>query len=267
MKIDLHNHSRYSDGINTVKELVDLAKEKGLDCFALTDHDSVFGVEEAYEYGKTQNLLVLKGVELSTYHKGQTVHIVALFKNNIMPKEMFDFSKSIIDGRINRAKKMMENIERIFGVNIDYDTLFNGATIVTRGNMFRCILSSNPGIDPEKASFMVSDNSPAYIPAGKTSTVDGLAFLKKLNAITILAHPTLIKNYREEIMGLGFDGIEARYPDNLEGEEEYFINYAKEHGMFISAGSDYHGDIKHAMIGTSTLNEEEFLPIKKLLEI
>ena len=126
---------------------------------------------------------------------------------------------------------------------------------------------SNPGIDPEKASFMVSDNSPAYIPAGKTSTVDGLLFLKSLNAITILAHPTLIKNYREEIMELGFDGIEARYPDNLEGEEEYFINYAKEHGMFISAGSDYHGDIKHAMIGTSTLNEEEFLPIKKLLEI
>ena len=268
MKVDLHNHTLYSDGVKTCKELVDLAIEQGLDVIALTDHDSVFGVDETYEYGKEKGLFVLKGLELSTFHKGQTVHIVALFKENNVPSSMYEFSKSIIDGRINRARKMMENIESIFNVNVNYDILFNNATIITRGNMFRCILESNPGIDIKEANFMVSNDSPAYIPSGKTSTVDGLAFLKKHGAICILAHPTDIKDgLKEEIISLGFDGIESRYPTNKPGEEEYFDKLAVKYNLFKSAGSDYHGDPNHAMVGTCTLNEEEFNVIKQILNL
>lgn len=268
MKADLHNHTIYSDGIKTCRELVDLAVSKGLDVIALTDHDSVFGVDEAYEYGKTQGLYVLKGMELSTFHKGQTVHIVALFKENVMPKEMYEFSKSIIDGRINRARKMMENIERIFNVNVNYDLLFKNSTIITRGNMFRCILESNPGIDIKDANFMVSNDSPAYIPSGKTSTLDGLNFLHQYGALCILAHPTdICDELKEEIIALGFDGIESRYPTNKAFEEEYFDNLANKYNLFKSAGSDYHGDQNHAMIGTCTLNSQEFDVIKQKLNL
>ena len=96
MKIDLHNHSKYSDGVLSVKELLNLAKEKKIDIMGLTDHDSVFGVDEAYTYGKEVGVKVLKGMELSTFHKGQTVHIVCYFKNNVIPKELYEFSQNMM---------------------------------------------------------------------------------------------------------------------------------------------------------------------------
>lgn len=269
MKFDLHNHSRYSDGLHTVKEVIDLASKQGLDGMALTDHDSVFGVDEAYTYGKEKGIFVVKGLELSTYYKNQTVHIVALFKKNIVPKEIYDFSKNVIDTRLARARKMMENIKRIFNVNVDFDLLFNNATIVTRGNMFQCLIKSNPGYDVDKLNYMVSNDSEAYIPASKLDTVDGLKMLKENNAICILAHPTEIKNRQllDEIASLGFDGIEARYPKNLENEEEEFTALAKKYNLFVSAGSDFHGDVKHAMIGTSTLDFDEFQIILEKLQL
>lgn len=266
MKFDLHNHSNYSDGLLTVAELIDRASEKGLNGMALTDHDSIFGVDEAFLLAKKKNIFLLKGLELSTFYKGQTVHIVTLFKNNEPSKKFYDFSKEIVDTRINRAKKMLKNIEEIFKVNIDYDFIFKNSKVVTRGNMLQCIIHSNPGLDKEYASSMVSDSSKAYIPASKLDTRDGLKLIKENNGIAILAHPTLIKKeYHREILSLGFDGIESRYPKNKENEEEYFRNLAKEYGLVNSAGSDFHGDFKHADIATSYLNEEEFEEIMKLV--
>ncbi len=268
MRMDLHNHSRYSDGLYTVKEVIEIAKKQNIDVMALTDHDSVFGVDEAYDLGKKAGVKVLKGLELSTFYKGNTVHIVTLFKKNIVPKEMYDFSQNIIDVRHDRCIKMMENIRNIYGVKTDMDYLFKDSTIITRANMYQCLIHSNPNISHEEAHMMVSDKSPAYIPSTKLDTVSGLKMLKELDCVAILAHPTLIKRELvEEIVKLGFDGIEARYPLNKENDFEYFSNLAKKYSLFISAGSDFHGDDRHAMIGTSVLNEEEFKPILKKLEL
>ena len=167
MKIDLHNHSKYSDGVLSVKELLNLAKEKKIDIMGLTDHDSVFGVDEAYTYGKEVGVKVLKGMELSTFHKGQTVHIVCYFKNNVIPKELYEFSQNIINTRLQRAHKMINKIKDYYKINIDEDFLFKNSCIVTRGNMYQCILHSNPDIDHTLAQQMISDDSPCYIPASK----------------------------------------------------------------------------------------------------
>lgn len=268
MRIDLHNHSKYSDGLYSVKNLIEIAKKQKVDVLALTDHDSVFGVDEAYEIGAQYGIKVLKGMELSTFYKGNTVHIVALFKHNIVPKELYDFSQNIIDIRNNRCIKMMENIRNIYKVKTDMDYLFKDATIITRANMYQCLIHSNPNLTHEEAHQMVSDKSPAYIPSTKLDTVSGLKMLRELDSIAILAHPTLIKrDIVEEIVKLGFDGIEARYPLNKENDFEYFADLAKKYNMFISAGSDFHGDDRHAMIGTSVLNEAEFKIILNKLEL
>ena len=84
--------SIYSDGLFTPKELVEIAKREGVDCFALTDHDSVFGCDEILSYAKFSGIQVICGMELSTEYKGHSVHIVCLFPKNIVPKEMYTFS-------------------------------------------------------------------------------------------------------------------------------------------------------------------------------
>ena len=94
MKIDLHNHTKHSDGVYTPLELVNRAINNGVDVFALTDHDSIFGIEEINEIAKNKNIRIINGMELSTYYKGESVHIVCLFKNKA---DYYDISHKIIN--------------------------------------------------------------------------------------------------------------------------------------------------------------------------
>lgn len=266
MKIDLHNHSNYSDGLYSVKELLDHAKKKGVEILALTDHDSAFGVQEAIEYGKKIGIEVIAGIELSTFYNNESVHIVGLFKNNIVPKEIFDKSIEIKEDRRKRAIKMMELIRDIFHVEVDISELLEN-NVITRGNMYQHILKHNPTLDLAYVNSMVAHSSPAYIEVSKFNTIDGIKFLKENNCIAIYAHPTLnSKKCFIDVLKMGIDGIEYRYPKNKQGEEEYFYNIAKENDLLLSAGSDFHGDLNHAEIGTSTLDYNDYLKIKERLD-
>lgn len=269
MKIDLHNHSNYSDGIYTPKEVLDRAIKNDVSVIALTDHDSVFGCEEIYEYSLSKNVKVIKGMELSTNYKNESIHIICLFKKNIIPDEMLEFSKSIVQSRINRAIKMMENIRDIYGLKVDIEELINESTIITRANMLRNIMKHN-NLSEKDASFYVSSKSKAYIKSTKMTVEEGLKLARKANCLAIFAHPCLVENqdYVREILDYGFDGIEVRYPSPKSNPDKY-IALAKEYNILISAGSDFHGDYNpdHGDIGTSTLTYEEFLPILKKLEL
>lgn len=267
MRADLHSHTKYSDGWYSVKEVLDRAKEHNLNILGLTDHDSVFGVDEAFEYGKKIGLFVLKGLELSTKIGNDNCHLVCYFPNNNVPKEMYEFSQNIIDKRRARAKKMMTSIENTFNVKIDLDTLLKG-TIITRGNMYRNIMDNNPDIEEAKVSYMVSNDSPCYIPASLLTPEEGIKMMHEMGAIVILAHPTLM-DYENvlKVVSLGIDGIEARYPRNKIGDEEKFRRLAKENNLFVSAGSDFHGDKKHGEIGVSYLEDDEIKIILNKLNL
>ena len=267
MKIDLHNHSKYSDGLYSPEELIQIAIREGVDCFALTDHDSVFGCDEIQEKAKKYNIKVISGMELSTYYKGEPVHIVCLFKNNVVPDKLLEFSINKKNERQNRAIKMMKLIEDIYGMKIDLDELIKSSEIITRANMVYNLVKCN-GITQAEASKYVNNDSKAYIPSTKMSVDEGLKLAKEAGALTILAHPCLLpKEYVYEIIDKGFDGIEIRYPFNKGDDEKIFTELALKYNLLKSAGSDFHGDEskKHAMIGTSTLDEELFEPIKERL--
>ena len=265
MKIDLHNHSIHSDGVFTEEELLNSAKENNVDIFALTDHDSVFGCDRIVELSKKYNVRVIKGMELSTNYKGESIHVVCLFKDNIIPKEMVDFSIDYKEKRKNRAIKMLHNLNEIYGFKIDIDSLLKESEVITRANIMRHIAKLN-NLSFNEAKKYVSPDSKAYIPSTKISVEEGLKLAKSSGCLTILAHPCLIKNqdFVKELLDFGFDGIEVRYPNHLDMEDLY-TKLAKEYNILISAGSDSHGDTTHEKIGTCTLSKEEFLPIANKL--
>lgn len=269
MKIDLHTHSYYSDGLFSPKELIDIAIKQQVDCFALTDHDSVFGCEEIQKYAKKKNIFVLNGMELSTEYKGKSVHIVCLFQKNEVPKELIEFSYQKQEERKNRAIQMMQAIHDIYGLKIDIPKLIEESKVITRANMAYQLAKLNQMTLKEVEPFVDKD-SKAYIPSTKLSLEDGLQFVKACGCLTILAHPCLLPaQIVEEIVSLKIDGIEAYYPKNKPGDEEYFLSLAQQHRLFISAGSDFHGDAgtKHAMLGTKTIDEKYFKPIVERLGI
>ena len=268
MKVDLHNHTNHSDGILTEEQLVKRAVLNHVDIFALTDHDSVFGCDKIVKIGANYGIRVIKGLELSTYYKGESVHVVCLFKNNIIPDAMWQFSKDLKEKRRKRAIDMMTKIHDIYGLKVDIDKLLEGE-VITRANMLNNIAECN-NLSREEAAVYIRNDSKAYTPSTKMSTEDGVKLARESDCVVIFAHPCLLKNqdYVEEILQYGFDGIEVKYPSK-KNDEAHFREIAKRWNLIPSAGSDCHRgdepDGDHGDIGTCTLNEEEFLPIAKLL--
>lgn len=268
MKIDLHNHSTHSDGAWDVKELIDEAKQNGVDVMALTDHDSCFGVTDAKAYGEKVGLQIIAGIEVSTTYNDESIHVLGYFPNNIVPKKINDFANNVIKTRHDRAINMMKNIEKMFNLKVDYDYLFSAGEIVTRGNMARTLVRCNENVGFKDAGKYVGNDSPAYIPASKLTTKEGIDLLHSVGALAILAHPVLVKKTKiNELLDLGFDGIEYRYPRNTFYDEERFKTMAIERNLFMTSGSDCHGDASHATVGTATYDYDEFKPIADYLNI
>lgn len=265
MRIDLHNHTIHSDGVYTAKELIEAAVKNDVDILALTDHDSVFGIKEIFDESKNYNVKVIAGMELSTFYKDENVHIVTLFKNNIIPEAIYEFSLNHLKNRRDRALRMMQNVEEIYGLKYDRESLLS-QEVITRGNMLRNLMKSN-NMTKEEAWQYLSSKSKAYIPSGKLSTEDGLKFIRENNGVAILAHPGLMNHdYLEDVLKYGFDGIEVYYPLHNEKQKENFLDLAKKYNLAISGGSDCHGDNSHAPIGTSVIDEKDFEKIAKMIE-
>ena len=260
MKFDLHNHSKYSDGINTIDELIEYRNNTSVSAFALTDHDSVLGLIHIDEQYKN---IIIPGIELSCKHNGESVHVIGLFKYGIVPQSLIDFSTDYIKRRKDRAIKMASKLEEIYKLKLNLEELLEGSDLraVTRGNIIRNIVKYN-NMSFDEARFYISDKSEAYIPLSNAKVIDGVKFLKDNNCFVILAHPVLLKRENLlEIIDSGFDGMEVYYPSNQEEDTLYLKKLANEHNLICSAGSDHHGDKSHSFMGTCTLSLEEFKPI------
>ena len=265
MRIDLHNHTYYSDGVYSPEELVLRAKENNVDIFALTDHDTVSGVDECVKMGEKHGIRVIKGCEISADYDGQSVHIVALFKNNEVGKGIIEYAKDFKEKRRQRAINMMENMTKYYGLKINMDEFLDTKGVLTRGNMIRHIMKYN-NLSMDEARFYILPESKAYLPSTKIAVPDAIKLIKENNGIAIFAHPCLIKKeeHLKEILKYDFDGIEVRYA-NPKNDEEKFRKIAIKRNFLMSAGSDCHGDKSHADIGSATLNEEEFKSIAEAI--
>ena len=92
--IDLHIHSKFSDGSNTIDELIKIAKEKNLPALSLTDHDTTFGVAEMVEKAAKENIKVIPGVEISSVSNGHLIHVLG-YNIDIENSQLQDLLKKI----------------------------------------------------------------------------------------------------------------------------------------------------------------------------
>lgn len=265
LRADLHMHSVYSDGTLTIKKLLDYAKSKRLDIIAVTDHDSTEGVAEAIAYGKEINIKVIPGIELSTEHNGESVHVLGYFKGEI-PEEIKKFSKEQHAFRRDRIYRMAQNMERLYGFKINYERLMKPIGTITRAHLIREINLSNPEYEKEYIfNNCLREGCPGYISSTTLETSDGIEFLKRNGAVVVIAHPTLLKkNDVLDVINGSVDGLEAIYPKNKYNDEKIFREICKDRNMIVTAGSDYHGivDYSHEDLAYNVLTGidlEEFL--------
>lgn len=267
--VDLHVHSTFSDGTDTPTELVKLAKQKHLSAFALTDHDTIDGIQEAVlaasdlnssdKSDEDTNLEIIPGVELSTFYFNKEIHIVGLYINYMDET----FKKELSDLRNIRSQRNVEICERFkeLGYDISYDEMlkkYDGA-VITRAHFADTLVDKNI-VNSRNEAFerFLNPDKPCYVPRKKMDPADAIKLIKNAGGVPILAHPLLYHFSFDTLNKLisylcesGITGLEAVYSTYTQGEEIKMRQLAKENNLIISGGSDYHGKNKPAIsLGT-----------------
>ena len=140
-QVDLHVHSTSSDGTYTPTELVNYAIEKGLDAFALTDHDTVDGIDEALAAAKGKPIRVIPGIEYSTRYLERDIHIVGLFIDYQSP-DFRAYLDQFMESRTARNHKLCANLQNA-GIDISYDALLEmfPHSVITRAHYAKFLLA------------------------------------------------------------------------------------------------------------------------------
>lgn len=252
--IDLHVHSNCSDGSCTPEELVELAIQNDLVAFALTDHDTVEGVERAMKAAEERHIQVIPGVELSCEYeispsRKKEIHILGYNLDYNQP-ELCETLDAVAKERDDRNRKMCENLNRD-GYPIDYESLMERFknTIVTRAHFARFLMEKGaiPSIDSAFKKILAQDG-PYFVMRKYLTPERGIELIKKAGGIPVLAHPLLYKmsvtelhNLLTELKGYGLQGIEAMYSRNRGNDEAFVRKLASEYDLFITGGTDFHG--------------------------
>lgn len=265
--IDLHVHSTKSDGSFTPTELVEYAFTKNLKAIALTDHDTIDGLDEALNASKGTTLEVIPGIELSTEYcygghssgDGIDVHVVGLFIDYKAPAfvEKLNYFQ---DSRVRRNMKMCNNLQQA-GIDITFEKLQteNPDSVITRAHYAAYLMKHGYVKNYEQAfARYVGDHTPYFVTREKITPKQAIDLILSAGGVPILAHPILYHmndaNLDELVMtckNAGLVGIEAVYSTYAPSEERQIRRLADKYDLLISGGSDFHGaNKKNLDLGT-----------------
>ena len=176
--VDLHVHSNRSDGSLSPSDLVLEAKKKGLCAFALTDHDTVDGIDEALLAAQDSGITLIPGIELSTEYEGKDIHIVGL----LIDKEEPDFREKLqkfVDSRTERNQKMCQKLTDA-GLPLTYEELQAEFpdSVITRAHYAQILLKKGY-IKSLKEAFdrYIGDRGPCFVPRKKITPEDGVRLI------------------------------------------------------------------------------------------
>ena len=289
---DLHNHSTASDGELSPGEVVTQAAKKGLEAVALSDHDTIMGLDEALQAGLEAGIKVIPGVELTLrfrrpYFVG-SLHLLLCFQaQQLKNREFLQTLETLFAAGRGPAlvRDRVESINQFFGPSSPTPMLKRPLTAteieayadnITRRH-FAKVLSENHHLERHQVDDIIANRSPAYLPSG----VDPIQFLplrKNFPILAILAHPaagsfpapshyrevlppwSVVAKLLEEFMApepIAIDGLEIEYPGHREEEKKILRGLTANHRLLVSGGSDGH-DLKERPYGVTGINQKDF---------
>ncbi len=270
MRIDLHVHSTYSDGIYAPSALVELAVGRGVSALSLADHDCVDGIEEARNAARDTGIAIISGVELSSEFQQKDLHILgyAFDENNDELKSMLERFR---DTRHKRGLKIIENLKKM-GVELDpREVLAKSADGALGRPHIAETLIENGFVSNHSEAFakFLGEQSPAYVKKHKLSPQDAIKRIHQAGGLAFIAHPgNLLDNGIQDLMPFGFDGIEVVHPNHSNSDTEKLKSLADKYGLLMSGGTDYHGfSGRDIQIGELELPQALWEPLRKELGI
>ncbi len=259
MRYDFHSHTHYSDGILSPKELIDRAESKQLDLLAITDHDSISGLQEAGLQVKSRalNVKLINGIEFSALSDFGEIHIVGL-NINTNNTELLNVIKSQISKRWQRAEKIDAKLKKLHVDGVLNQLKLTCKEVVTRSHVAKALIELGYAKDNNQAfKKYLGKKGRAKVSCDWISMQETIACIQAAGGLAVLAHPTRysMSNRRlsyliEEYKIAGGDAIELAYPSLSPDKRGWLEVQRKENDLLASGGSDFHyPDLKWSDLG------------------
>jgi len=249
MKVDLHNHSYYSDGVFSPSKVVRLADEAGCDLFALTDHDTTDGLEEARQTADKLSVDLVSGVEISAFWRNMTIHIIGLdidINNDILQAGLVHNQQL----RKERAEKIALGLWRA-GIKdaLEKTQALSKTDMLTRTHFAQMLIGEGYCKDM-KSVFRryLTGKKPGGIRVEWKNIDEVVGWIHAAGGQAVLAHPfryrmtnTKIKNMFLNFKEVFGDGVEVVTATSTDEEISLSNQWAEKYELLSSCGSDYHG--------------------------
>jgi hypothetical protein len=261
VKVDLHVHSNVSDGTETPTELVAAAAAEGIGVLALTDHDTLAGLDEASVAANLHRIRIIRGVELSVDHDGAKMHmLVYFFDDDGAPFERR--LASLRNGRDERNVHIVANLNEL-GYAITLADVQRHALGPSVGRPHIADALVEKGYFPsrnEVFEHLLHDGGPAYVERDRMTATEAISLARSCLAVPVVAHPATIgvpevgfASLFGDLSDIGLGGIEAHHPMHPVALRHHLTTIAHSLGLAATGGSDYHGvDKREYRIGTGS---------------
>ncbi|GAA4871017.1 PHP domain-containing protein [Paenibacillus vulneris] len=265
---DLHTHTLASDGTQSASENVRLACEAGMGAVAVTDHDTVAGIEEALEAGSRLGIIVVPGVEISTMSKGQDIHVLGYFINHRDPL-LLERLGEIRQVRDRRNEMMIARLNEL-GMEITMDDVKASLIqskkqdeTIGRPHIADALVRKGYAASMTEAfdRYLGKDGA-AYVNPPRIGPAAAIQWILESGGVPVLAHPGLYD--QDELIGelaaQGLAGLEVYHSDHTPEQEAHYKQLAEQYHLIMTAGSDFHGErngvVFHAPIGSRQISVE-----------
>ncbi|HEX9695390.1 MAG TPA: PHP domain-containing protein [Actinomycetota bacterium] len=259
MRTDLHTHSNVSDGATPPAEVVRAAKAAGLDCIALTDHDSMAGIAEARAAGEGLGVAVIAGSEISAVLDHRPVHVLGYFMDPDHPRLAAELA-AIRASRLDRAARMVQRLNEL-GVPITYERVraLAAGESVGRPHVAQAMVEAGVIAQPGEAftDEWIGNDGRAYFEKTALSPQGAVDLIREAGGAAVIAHPIWIDGPTSAetlLRGLaagGLAGVEVDHPDHDASARERFGALSRELNLIPTGSSDYHGNAHGGAIGSN----------------
>ncbi len=254
---DLHLHTDASDGICRPSEIVDAAAELGFSAIAITDHDTVSGLDKALERGKAIGLEIIPGIELSASLNALEIHILGYFFDH-HNREFLEKLSLFRQYRRRRAEIMVAKLQKL-GTAVDLDEFVEQYPNESIGRLHLAQYLISKGVVrtiAEAFEYYLGFEKPAYAPKYDLSPREACRLIRETGGIPVLAHPHHLggDELLPELVKAGIEGLEVYYSNTSEAVIDHYRVMAQKLGILITGGSDCHQSNKDkSFLGTIKL--------------
>lgn len=241
--VDMHVHTRVSDGIVSPREVVERAFRAGLAGLAIADHDSVDGIQDAIWTGNKLGVEIIPAVELSSGINNHEFHVLGYYVDWQDSWFREKLSK-LQDIRRERGKEIIKKLHKL-GIDVSYNVIIAlDGGVLGRPHIAAAMIRQGHVRTMEEAfDKYLGIGKPAYVAKYPLTPAQAIKLIRKVGGLSVIAHPKFARadHMIPELVEAGLKGIEAYHSAHSAEDTKHYVQLARKYDLLVAGGSDFHG--------------------------